>query len=128
MDTASRQARLHQYGFECNCRACRTRDSDAERTARGDDFHELEQAVSSPMSKTAEAILYRKAEALAEYVEDQGFVDYSVKTSRFAYEFAVRVGDKNKARVWAEKHLENLQIIDPNSIDTQRARQMLERL
>lgn len=95
---------------------------------RGNDFQELEQAIASPMSKRAEALLSTKAEALAQYVEDQGFVDYSVKTSRFAYEFAVRVGDTNKARRWAKKHLESHQLIDPNSISTQRARRNLEEL
>lgn len=128
MDTASRQARLQQYGFECDCRACRTPDSDAQRALRGTDFEELEQVIATPMSKTDEASFYKKAEALARYVEDQGFADYSVKTSRLAYEFAIRVGNKKKARMWAEKQLENLQMIDANSIETQRARRMLDEI
>lgn len=126
MDTASRQARLHQYGFECDCRACRTRDTDAPRVSRGNDLQELEQAITSPMSKHAEAKLYQKAEALAQYVEDQGFIDYSVKTNRLAYQYAVRLGNKNKARVWAERHLKSHQLIDPDSLDTQRAKEMLD--
>lgn len=91
-------------------------------------MEDLEEGIARPMSKTAEAILYGKAEALAQYVETQGFADYSVKASRFAYEFAMRVGDKDKARVWATKHLETLQLIDPNSIETQRARRLLEKI
>lgn len=126
MDTASRQARLHQYGFECDCRACRARDTDAQRVSRGNDLQELEQAVTIPMSKTAEATLYTKAEELAKYVEDQGFIDYSVKTTRLAYQFAMRLGDKKKARIWAQKHLESQQVIDPDSLDTQRAKGMLD--
>lgn len=126
MDTASRQARLHQYGFQCDCRACRTRDTDAQRVSSGNDLQELEQAITSPMSKTAEANLYYKAEALARYVEDQGFIDYSVKTQRLAYQYAMRLGDKSKARVWAERHLESHQLIDPDSLDTQMARKMVD--
>lgn len=126
MDTASRQYRLYQYGFECDCRACRTRDTDFQRVSRGEDLQELEQAVSSSVSDTDDAVLLGKAEALAQYVEDQGFVDYSVKTSRLAYEIAMRVGDTKKARVWAVKHLESHQLIDAKSMDAQRAEQLLD--
>lgn len=91
-------------------------------------MQELEQAISDPGSTSDGAGLLEKAESLARFVEDHGFADYSVKARRLAYEFAMRVGDPERARLWAERHLESHQLIDPNSIDTQRAQQLLDKV
>lgn len=129
MDTASRHGRLHQYGFACGCEACRSQSSDDQRVRAGGHLQQLEQALSGSQPAAGQTgaaeELVRKAEELAWYVEEQGFADYGVKTSRLAYEFAMRAGHAARARTWAEKHLAWQQLVDPTSVDAQRAQQMV---
>lgn len=123
MDTASRNHRLHQYGFECGCEACKGKTSDRQRLRAGEELKELELAVSQAVSS---ADLVQKAELLAWYVEAQGLADYDVKTSHLVYKLAMLAGDISTARVWAKKYLDSQRRIDPSSIDTRRAEQLVE--
>lgn len=107
MDTETRNQRLFQYGFQCSCESCKTRASDQQRVRAGNDLQELEDALSRPISRN-EAGLFERAEALAQYVQDQGFADYLVKTSRLAFEFASRADIEQSAKEWDEKHRQHI--------------------
>lgn len=123
MDTTSRNQRLHQYGFECDCEACKSKSSDGQRVRAGEQLKELELAASQGVS---DADLVQRAESLARYVESKGFADYDVKTNRLVYKLAMLAGDTSRARAWAKKYSESQRRIDPTSIDTQRAEQLVE--
>lgn len=107
MDTGSRNQRLLQYGFQCDCHSCKTRASDRQRERAGNDLRALEDALSKPRSRDQGGLL-DKAESLAQYVEDQGFADYLVKTSRLAVQHAARADDLESVRKWDEKHRQHI--------------------
>ncbi|KAK7697048.1 hypothetical protein SLS64_013958 [Diaporthe eres] len=118
LDTESRNHRLHPYGFRCDCAACRTGVSDRRRVRAGKDLKELETALQTPGKKTSFARnkLMSTAQALAEYVEEEGLADYYVKTSRLAFDHAVMAHNKSNARKWGQRHLEHHEMVDRNSL------------
>lgn len=135
MDTASRNDRLQQYGFQCDCEACRTRASDDQRVHAGGILRELEEPVVSSAHVEEGAPVGRReqqhwsqAEALASYVENEGFADYLVKTSRLASHYAAQARNGTSARRWAEKHLRHHEVVDRDSVESRLARQLLESL
>lgn len=135
MDTTSRNQRLQQYGFRCNCMACQTEASDQQRAVAGGHLQELEEFLPQAASSTtsweeeeltaAMSVAVGMAEALAAYVEEEGFADYFVKTSRLAVEYALLTHDETKARWWGRKHLQHHEVVSPDSIQARQARQLL---
>lgn len=107
MDTSSRNQRLLQYGFQCDCHSCRTHGSDRQRVRAGQDLQTLEDALNRPVSRDQDELV-DKAESLAEYVDDQGFSDYLVKTSRLAFQHASRAKDSERTQKWGEKHRQHI--------------------
>ncbi|KAK2605767.1 hypothetical protein N8I77_008581 [Diaporthe amygdali] len=130
MDTESRNQRLHPYGFRCDCQACRTGSSDKRRVRAGNDLRELESALQSSGKKTkfARNKLMSTAQALAEYVEEEGLADYYVKTSRLALDHAAMAQNKSNARKWGKRHLEHHEMVDGNSHGAQQAQRLLDSL
>lgn len=130
MDTESRNQRLHPYGFRCNCPACQTRISDTRRVQAGKDLKELENALQSPGTRTkfAKNRLMSTAQALAEYVQEEGLADYYVKTSRLAFDHAALAHNKSNARKWGQRHLKHHEMVDGKSSEAQQARRLLDSL
>lgn len=130
MDTESRNQRLRPYGFRCNCAACRTGVSDKKRVQAGKDLKELESALQTTGKKTRHARnkLMSTAQALAEYVEEEGLADYYVKTSRLAFDHAAMAHNKSNARKWGQRHLEHHEMVDRNSRESQKAQGLLDSL
>lgn len=143
MDTADRNDRLRQYGFQCNCKACQTRASDTKRVQAGGTLRELEEqqqqgqsvvmasehtyhSVENEQQQQQKQHFFSQAEALATYVEDQGFADYLVKTSRLASHYAAQAHNVTGARCWAEKHLRHHEVVGRDSVESRLARQLLE--
>lgn len=126
MDTASRNDRLAQYGFQCSCHACTTRASDAQRVQAGRLLHALEEEQQQFGSHARKRQRQRDAEAVATFVEDQGFADYLVPTSRLASHYAAQARNASSARRWAEKHLRHHEVVDVDSVGARAARQWLE--
>lgn len=112
-DTATRRARLAQYGFTCMCASCAaaSAEDDAERVHMRQVLDELESAVKTAPGSTEQqhALAYYAAE-LATYIAEHGFVDYAVRTSKLAAEFALRAGDTEAAVQWTAVHQENLEL------------------
>lgn len=125
MDTASRNNRLAQYGFQCNCNACQTRASDVQREQAGGTLRALEQSMTDNV-KTQQQQHFSQAEALANYIENEGFADYLVMTSRLASHYAAQAHNATSARHWAEKHLQHHEIVDRDSMESRMARELLE--
>lgn len=139
MDTASRNHRLAQYGFQCNCHACQTRASDAQRVQAGGTLRELEQSMDddeledrAPRHESRHRYNYNhnyaQAEALASYVEKEGFADYLVPTSRLASHYAAQAHNVSSAQRWAKKHLQYHEVVDRDSIGSRMARELLASL
>lgn len=68
------------------------------------------------------------AQALAEYVEEEGLADYYVKTSRLALDHAAMAQNKSNARKWGKRHLEHHEMVDGNSYGAQQAQRLLDSL
>ncbi|KAI3399461.1 hypothetical protein diail_6723 [Diaporthe ilicicola] len=130
MDTESRNQRLHPYGFRCNCPACQTGISDTRRVQAGKDLRELENAlqISGKRTKFAQNKLMLTAQALAEYVEEEGLADYYVKTSRLAFDHAAMAHNKTIARKWGQRHLKHHEMVDVSSDAAQEAQGLLDSL
>lgn len=130
MDTQRRNQRLQPYGFRCDCAACRTQTSDTRRVQAGKDLEELENALRAPGTRTrfAKNKLMSTAQALAEYVEEEGFADYYVKTSRLAFDHAALASNKSNARKWGERHLKHHEMVDRRSRGSRQAQKLLESL
>lgn len=112
-DTANRRARLVQYGFTCMCSSCvaASEHDDNERVHMKQILDELEAAVKlSPGGKEQRRALAFNSDKLAAYISENGFVDYAVRTSELAAEFASRSGHKKAATYWRRVHRENLEL------------------
>jgi hypothetical protein len=125
-DTAARQERLAQYGFQCDCDACVTQASDADRVRMAGLLEELESSVPVAADRRRQRQLAAMAAELATYVGKEGLSDYLVKTSRLALEFTFRAGMKSDAIRWARRHLEHHRFIDQISQDSSDAKELLE--
>lgn len=130
LDTENRNQRLRPYGFRCDCTACRTGVSDTRRVQAGKDLRELESALQTPGTRTmfARKKLMSTAQALAEYVEEEGLADYYVKTSRLALDHAALALNKSTAKKWGQRHLQHHEMVDKNSRGSQEAQKLLESL
>ena len=72
---------------------------------------ELESAVElAARSKKRQHTLVHHAVELATYIAEHGFVDYAVRTSKLAAEFALRAGYTEAAAHWAEVQRESLEL------------------
>ncbi|KAG8156371.1 hypothetical protein KVR01_013712 [Diaporthe batatas] len=129
-DTERRNQRLQPYGFRCDCTACRTGASDARRLQAGRDLEELENALRTPGTRTsfAKNKLMLSAQGLAEYVEEEGFADYHIKTSRLAFDHAVLASNKSNAREWGLRHLKHHEVVDKDSHASRQAQRLLDSL
>lgn len=69
-----------------------------------------------------------RAQALAEYVEEEGLADYYVKTSRLAFDHAAMARNESNARKWGQRHLKHHEMVDRNSREARQARRLLDSL
>lgn len=90
----------------------------------------MENALRTPGTRTkfAKNKLMLSAQGLAEYVEEEGFADYYVKTSRLAFYHAVLAGNKSNAREWGKRHLKHHEVVDRNSHGSRQAQRILDSL
>lgn len=90
----------------------------------------MESALQTPGKKTSFARnkLMSTAQALAEYVEEEGLADYYVKTSRLAFDHATMAHNESNARRWGQRHLEHHEMVDRNSLASQQAQRLLDSL
>ncbi|ERT01144.1 uncharacterized protein SPSK_07749 [Sporothrix schenckii 1099-18] len=119
-DTATRRTRLAQYGFTCMCTSCAAASvhDDAERVHMQHVLDELEEAAAlGPGSQERELAFAHRAGKLAAYIAEHGFVDYAVRTSKLAAEFALRAGDTEASAHWAEVHHEDLEMAGDQNED-----------
>ncbi|KAK1962409.1 SET domain-containing protein 5 [Colletotrichum sublineola] len=123
--TEERRARLVQWGFTCECAACKARDDDEQRIEIG------------RLMGVIEAVLGRDdfgrdvqpdAEKLVRLVEEVGLADYLVKAYKYAAYAASRSGKFGAARRWARKELAIHEIADARSRYARETRAFLESL
>ncbi|KDN66070.1 putative SET domain-containing protein 5 [Colletotrichum sublineola] len=123
--TEERRARLVQWGFTCECAACKARDDDEQRIEIG------------RLMGVIEAMLGRDdfgrdvqpdAEKLVRLVEEVGLADYLVKAYKYAAYAASRSGKFGAARRWARKELAIHEIADARSRYARETRAFLESL
>jgi hypothetical protein len=86
--------------------------------------------LQTPGTRTrfAKNKLVSTAQALAEYVEEEGFADYYVKTSRLAFDHAALAGNKSAASRWGKRHLEHHEMVDRHSDRSRQAQRLMESL
>ncbi|KAE9375230.1 SET domain-containing protein [Stipitochalara longipes BDJ] len=107
-----RQMRLQQYGFVCDCSACRSEESSKRRVRINDLLEELEmKAVKSfgggeSKKKEIHGKLAQKAEKLVKMMEEEGLGDYLARAFRLASVFNSRRSNSKLAIEWAVKELE----------------------
>jgi hypothetical protein len=109
--TSERQARLAQYGFLCDCAACKDEsgEGDKRRVRIGEWLDDLEGKVGRQRVKEEVGRKrIEKALRLMEMVEGEGLGDYAARAYRLVAVFNEHVGDLEEARVWAEKEQEVL--------------------
>jgi hypothetical protein len=112
-EASARRARLAQYGFRCACEACvDAARTDGVRLEMATLLAELERLVAS--EDVTPGVL-EKAERLADLTEQEELMDYLAKAHRLVAYFALRLGDRPKARRWALKELEVHRFADPKS-------------
>lgn len=128
MSRAERQKRLDRYGFRCACSACSQSSrnqtlSDERRT----DINQAFQAFAPQLTLEIphHPVSLRKARRnaasslkLAELVEAEGLADYYAMTYRVVAISHARVGDWERATVWANKGYEVRVMEDPRSAFT----------
>lgn len=90
----------------------------------------MESALQTPGTRTmfARKKLVATAQALAEYVEEEGLADYYVKTSRLALDHAALAQNKSSAKKWGQRHLQHHELVDRNSRGSREAQKLLESL
>jgi hypothetical protein len=108
-----RQKKLARYGFTCTCPACSQRPAELHRSDKSRvDIEQALRAFSAQMNLTApthpSAVrkAHRNAKSsleLAGLVEKEGLADYYAQTYRIAAISHARIGDWEKATVWANE-------------------------
>jgi hypothetical protein len=114
--TKDRQVRLQQYGFTCDCSACRTMDGDKRRVRISDSLDDLEQKQHSPSKKASiNEKRISKSAALIDMIEAEGLPDYVARAFHLAAVFNQQAGHLQEAREWATKEWEILQMAELDS-------------
>jgi hypothetical protein len=129
--TAERQARLGQYGFRCDCAACRhpTTEGDKRRAKIGRAIESLEQRLSYTSKKNATNDKHiARAMSLIEMLEQEGLTDYMAEAFNFAAVFNKRRGNVDEALEWATKELEILRWAEDDSSEVFKALDFIESL
>lgn len=130
--TEARRARLAQWGFTCDCRACAARDEGGEGAAE-----DLKRVEMRRLTGLLEQELGRDsfggdvlplAEKLVRLVEEVGLVDYLGKAYKYAAYSASRSGKYGAARKWAKKELNIHEIADAESVYAKETRAFLDSL
>lgn len=113
MTREERQKKLARYGFTCKCSACSQHPVDVYHSDKSrEDISQAIQAFSSQMNLTApthpSAIRKARKNAesslkLADMVQKEGLADYYAQTYRIAAISHARIGDWQKATLWANE-------------------------
>lgn len=108
-----RQKKLARYGFTCTCPACSQKENDLQHSDQARlDIEKAMKAFSSQMNLTAPThpSAVRKARKNAEsslqlagLVQQEELADYYAQTYRIAAITHARIGDWEKATVWANE-------------------------
>jgi len=105
--TKDRQARLQQYGFECDCEACQARDGGSKRERIQDIVTSLKYKLPVPKNKKISMQVKKKlaqqAVSLVNMIQDEGLTEYLVEANRLAAVFLQRSGNLGHARVFARQ-------------------------
>ncbi|OLN97537.1 N-lysine methyltransferase SMYD2-A [Colletotrichum chlorophyti] len=123
--TEERRARLAQWGFRCDCRACAGREDDGKRV----EIKRLMDVVERELGRDAfggDVLL--DAEKLVSLVEELGLADYLGKAYKYAAFAASRSGNVGSARLWAMKELSVHEFADTESGYARKARAFLNSL
>lgn len=103
--TRERHSRLQQYGFVCDCSAC-SEDSETSDRLRGrieTILGDLELKLGKKSSKLSiNEKRVKKAEKLAQMIEDESLWDYSSKAYHLAAVFNSYAGRSEEAKKWAK--------------------------
>ncbi|KAK2018172.1 SET domain-containing protein 5 [Colletotrichum eremochloae] len=123
--TEERRARLVQWGFTCECAACKARDDDEQRIEIGRLMGVIEAELGrDDFGRDVQP----DAEKLVRLVEEVGLADYLVKAYKYAAYAASRSGKFGAARRWARKELAIHEIADARSRYARETRAFLESL
>lgn len=127
--TKDRQARLAQYGFTCDCSACRSVESSKRRERIGDMFDILDQrvAAASTKEKTIQ-ISVNKALKLISELEEEQLSDYYARAYHLAAIFNQGKGDLEIAKQWATKELVIHQLASTDSPEVLETTEMIDGL
>ncbi|KAK1988901.1 hypothetical protein LZ30DRAFT_386332 [Colletotrichum cereale] len=123
--TDERRARLAQWGFTCDCAACKARDDDDQRV----EMRRLMGVIEAELGRDDfGGDVQPDAEKLVKLVEEVGLADYLVKAYKYAAYAASRSGKFGAARRWARKELAMHEIADAQSRYARETRAFLESL
>ncbi|TVY88815.1 hypothetical protein LAWI1_G005720 [Lachnellula willkommii] len=121
--------RLEQYGFTCDCSACKSSEGDKGRVRMADALDYLEQKQFSPTKKLSiKEKRISKSVNLVNMLEAEGLPDYLVRAYHFAAVFNQQAGHLRDAREWAMKELEMLQLAERGSEEALKAMEFLDNL
>ncbi|TVY29671.1 SET domain-containing protein [Lachnellula hyalina] len=127
--TMARQHRLKQYGFTCDCSACKSTEGDKRRVRMSDALDYLEQKQFSPTKKLSiKEKRISKSINLVNMLLAEGLPDYLAQAYHFAAVFNQQAGHLREAREWAMKELEMLQLAERGSEEALKAMEYLENL
>ncbi|KAK2000133.1 SET domain-containing protein 5 [Colletotrichum falcatum] len=123
--TDERRARLVQWGFTCDCAACKARDDDEQRV----EMRRLMGVIEAELgSDDFGRNVQPDAEKLVRLVEEVGLADYLAKAYKYAAYAASRSGKFGAARRWARKELAVHEMADAQSRYSKETRAFLESL
>ncbi|TVY47566.1 SET domain-containing protein [Lachnellula occidentalis] len=127
--TMARQHRLEQYGFTCDCPACKSSEGDKRRVSMSDALDYLEQKQFSPTKKLSiKEKRISKSINLVNMLEAEGLPDYLARAYHFAAVFNQQADHLGEAREWAVKELEMLQLAERGSNEAIKAMEFLDTL
>lgn len=124
-----RQSRLTQYGFRCDCDACRDHEhTDVVRVKMARLLDELEDRLSRRTSNVANKKLLPKAIELTRMLEEEHMMDYLPHALHLASELSRRLGDIAAAVEWSRHALRLHECADEMSNATRSEREYLDGL
>ena len=127
--TKVRQHRLEQYGFTCDCSACKSSEGDKRRVRMADALDYLEQKQFSPTKKASiKEKRISKAVNLIDMLKAEGLPDYLAQAYHLAAVLNQQAGHVREARDWATKELEILQLAERDSKEALEAMDFIDRL
>ena len=128
--TEERRGRLAQYGFVCQCEACRDDSGGDKRRKRiANRLEDLEGKVGR---RSENAVVSEKraenAVELVGMVEKEGLGDYLSRAYHLAAVFNEQQGRMDDAEMWARRELEILSLAEADSKESLAAKEFIDKL